>query len=60
MTCGVTCGCLQDDMAHFHGTYKKVCDKHDAEYYAKFKKVCASGRFKRAALVMYSLTCASW
>lgn len=33
---------LQDDMAHFHGTYKKVCDKHDPEYYAKFKKV---GRF---------------
>lgn len=30
---------LQDDMAHFHGTYKKVCDKHDPEYYAKFKKV---------------------
>lgn len=29
-------------MAHFHGTYKKVCDKHDPEYYAKFKKV---GRF---------------
>ena len=26
-------------MAHFHGTYKKVCDKHDPEYYAKFKKV---------------------
>lgn len=30
-------------MAHFHGTYKKVCDKHDPEYYAKFKKVsCVS------------------
>lgn len=26
-------------MKHFHGTYKKVCDKHDPEYYAKFKKV---------------------
>ncbi|CAN0204429.1 unnamed protein product, partial [Hapterophycus canaliculatus] len=25
-------------MKHFHGTYKKVCDKHDPEYYAKFKK----------------------
>lgn len=31
----------QDDMKHFHGTYKKVCDKHDKEYYAKFKKVRA-------------------
>lgn len=29
----------QEDMEHFHGTYKKVCDKHDPEYYAKFKKV---------------------
>lgn len=26
-------------MKQFHGTYKKVCDKHDPEYYAKFKKV---------------------
>lgn len=28
----------EDDMKHFHGTYKEVCDKHDDEYYAKFKK----------------------
>eukprot|EP00953_Heterococcus_sp_UTEX-ZZ885_P041806 21307-Heterococcus_DN1.PRE.2 len=28
----------EDDMKHFHGTYKAVCDKHHAEYYAKFKK----------------------
>jgi len=27
-----------DDMKHFHGTYKQVCDKHDPEYYNKFKK----------------------
>lgn len=33
---------IQDDMKHFHGTYKKVCDKHDPEYYAKFKKVSQS------------------
>lgn len=26
-------------MKHFHGTYKKVCDKHDPDYYGKFKKV---------------------
>ena len=25
-------------MKHFHGTYKEVCDKHDPEYYARFKK----------------------
>lgn len=30
----------EDDMKHFHGTYKSVCDKHDEEYYAKFKKWC--------------------
>ena len=27
-----------DDMKHFHGTYKAACDKHDAEFYPKFKK----------------------
>jgi len=26
------------DMKHFHGTYKAACDKHDAEFYPKFKK----------------------
>ena len=26
-----------DDMKHFHGTYKSVCDKHDVEFYPKFK-----------------------
>ena len=29
-----------DDMKHFHGTYKKVCDRHDPTYHAKFKKWC--------------------
>ena len=29
---------FEEDMAHFHGTYKKICDSHDPEYYAKFKK----------------------
>ena len=24
-------------MAHFHGSYKKVCDNHDPEFYPKFK-----------------------
>ncbi|CAM9751067.1 unnamed protein product [Ascophyllum nodosum] len=27
-----------DDMVHFHSAYKGVCDKHDPEYYPKFKK----------------------
>ncbi|GAX26527.1 coproporphyrinogen III oxidase [Fistulifera solaris] len=27
-----------DDMKHFHGTLKEVCDRHDPEYYPKFKK----------------------
>lgn len=26
-----------DDMKHFHGTYKEVCDRHDPEFYPKFK-----------------------
>ena len=25
-------------MKHFHGTYKEVCDKHDPEFYPKFKE----------------------
>merc|ERR1719486_619586 len=29
---------FEEDMAHFHGTYKDICDKHDPEYYQKFKK----------------------
>ncbi|CAE7672490.1 CPX1 [Symbiodinium sp. CCMP2592] len=28
----------KDDMKHFHGTYKDVCDKYDPEWYSKFKK----------------------
>ena len=27
----------EDDMKHFHGTYKEVCDKHDPKYYTDFK-----------------------
>jgi coproporphyrinogen III oxidase len=29
-----------DDMAHFHGAYKAVCDAHDPAYYPKFKSWC--------------------
>ena len=28
----------EEDMRHFHGIYKNVCNKHDPTYYAKFKK----------------------
>ena len=28
----------EDDMKHFHGSLKEVCDKHDPEYYPKFKQ----------------------
>jgi len=27
----------EDDMKHFHGTYKKVCDNHDEKFYPEFK-----------------------
>lgn len=27
-----------DDMKHFHGELKTTCDRHDAEFYPKFKK----------------------
>merc|ERR1712217_697782 len=27
----------EDDMKHFHGTYKEVCDKHDPNWYQQFK-----------------------
>lgn len=30
-----------EDMKHFHGTYKKVCDNHDPEFYPRFRKWCA-------------------
>ena len=29
---------FEEDIKHFHGTYKAVCDKHDAEFYPRFKK----------------------
>lgn len=28
----------EDDMKYFHGTYKKVCDNHDKDFYPQFKK----------------------
>jgi len=29
---------FEEDMKHFFGTFKGVCDKHDPEYYPRFKK----------------------
>lgn len=31
---------VPEDMQHFHGTYKEVCDKHDPAFYPKFKQWC--------------------
>ncbi|GAB4824043.1 hypothetical protein N2152v2_011089 [Parachlorella kessleri] len=30
----------EEDMKHFHSTYKAVCDRHDPEFYPKFKQWC--------------------
>ena len=27
-----------DDIKHFHGTYKKVCDEHDPAWYPRMKE----------------------
>lgn len=31
---------FEDDIKHFHGQYKKVCDQFDPEFYAAFKSAC--------------------
>lgn len=31
---------VEEDMKHFHGIYKAVCDRHDPEFYPRFKKWC--------------------
>jgi coproporphyrinogen III oxidase len=31
---------FDEDMKHFHGSYKEVCDKHDPAFYPKFKQNC--------------------
>eukprot|EP01023_Acetabularia_acetabulum_P005489 TRINITY_DN12242_c0_g2_i1.p1 TRINITY_DN12242_c0_g2~~TRINITY_DN12242_c0_g2_i1.p1 ORF type:complete len:378 (+),score=70.58 TRINITY_DN12242_c0_g2_i1:132-1136(+) len=30
----------EEDMKHFHGCYKAACEKHDPNYYPKFKQWC--------------------
>ncbi|KAI3427401.1 hypothetical protein D9Q98_010316 [Chlorella vulgaris] len=34
------CYVNEDDMRHFHGTYKGVCDRHDPAWYDKMKANC--------------------
>lgn len=31
---------FEEDARHFHSTLKQTCDRHDPEYYPKFKKWC--------------------
>ncbi|KAF8426580.1 Coproporphyrinogen III oxidase [Tirmania nivea] len=31
---------FEEDVIHFHKTIKEACDKHDKDYYPKFKKWC--------------------
>ena len=31
---------FEDDATHFHLTFKSACDKHDPEFYPKYKKQC--------------------
>jgi coproporphyrinogen III oxidase len=31
---------FEEDVKHFHKTVKAACDKHDTEYYPRFKKWC--------------------
>lgn len=31
---------FEEDVRHFHGTLKDVCDRHDTEFYPKYKKWC--------------------
>ena len=31
---------FEEDAVHFHQICKKACDKHNSEFYPKFKKVC--------------------
>lgn len=33
---------LEEDVVHFHRTLKEVCDRHDPEYYRRFKEWCDS------------------
>lgn len=30
----------EEDVRHFHWTWKEICDRHDASYYPRFKKAC--------------------
>lgn len=34
-----------EDMKHFHGSYKKICDDHDPAFYPKFRQWCGAHLF---------------
>ncbi|TKX19463.1 oxygen-dependent coproporphyrinogen-III oxidase [Elsinoe australis] len=34
------CYLFDEDVIHFHRTIKEACDKHDKDYYSRFKKWC--------------------
>jgi coproporphyrinogen III oxidase len=38
---------FDEDAAHFHGTLKAACDRHDAAWYPRFKEACDSYFFLR-------------
>ena len=46
-----------DDMKHFHGTYKNICDKHDPEFYSKFKAWADEYFFIKYVLLTKPLYC---
>ncbi|PWU04593.1 MAG: oxygen-dependent coproporphyrinogen oxidase [Bacteroidetes bacterium] len=31
---------FEEDVQHFHGTYKSICDKFSVDFYPEFKKAC--------------------
>ncbi len=31
---------IEEDVIHFHSTYKNICDKYDLSFYPAFKKTC--------------------
>ena len=44
------------DIIHFHKTIKDVCDKHNPEYYPKFKKTCDDFFYNSVRGKYYKLT----
>ena len=58
---------FEEDVKHFHGTYKAVCDKHDAEFYPRFKKwadeyfyIKHRGETRGLGGIFFNCTLANW